>query len=64
MVATEQQAPGRATLAQRWLARLALVATAGAVLVRLVAAGFRASLALVGRAGRHGAWPPPACGGR
>ena len=48
MVATEQQAPGRATLAQRWLARLALVAAAGAVLVPLAAIGFRASVALVG----------------
>jgi Diacylglycerol kinase catalytic domain len=48
MVPTEQQAPGRATLAQRWLACLALVAAAGAVLVPLAAIGFRASVALVG----------------
>ena len=40
MVTTEQQAPGRATIAQRWLARLALVAAAAAVLVPLAAAGF------------------------
>ena len=46
MVTTEQQAPGRATLAQRWLARLALLAAAAAVLVPLVAIGFRASLAV------------------
>jgi Diacylglycerol kinase catalytic domain len=47
MVTTEQQAPGRATVAQRWLARLALVAAAAAVLVPLAAIGFRASVALV-----------------
>jgi hypothetical protein len=47
MVTTEQEAPGRATVAQRWLARLALVATAAAVLVPLAAIGFRASVALV-----------------
>jgi len=47
MVTTERQAPGRATVAQRWLARLALVAAAAAVLVPLAAAGFRQSLALV-----------------
>ena len=46
MVTSEQQAPGRATLAQRWLARLALLAAAAAVLVPLVAIGFRASLAV------------------
>jgi diacylglycerol kinase family enzyme len=53
MVTTEQQAPGRATIAQRWLARLALVAAAAAVLVPLAAIGFRASVAvvLVGMAG-------------
>jgi hypothetical protein len=49
MVTTEQEAPGRATVAQRWLARLALVAAAAAVLVPLAAIGFRASVALVGR---------------
>jgi hypothetical protein len=47
MVTTEPEAPGRATVAQRWLARLALVAAAAAVLVPLAAIGFRASLALV-----------------
>ena len=47
MVTTEQQAPGRATVAQRWLARLALGAAAAAVLVPLAAIGFRASVALV-----------------
>ena len=47
MVTTGQQAPGRATLAQRWLARLSLVAAAAAVLVPLAGIGFRASVALV-----------------
>ena len=47
MVTTEQQVPGRATVAQRWLARLALVAAAAAVLVPLAAIGFSASVALV-----------------
>ena len=47
MVTTEQQTPGGATAAQRWLARLALVAAAAAVLVPLLAIGFRASLAVV-----------------
>ena len=47
MVTTGQQAPGRATVAQRWLARLALVAAAAAVLVAPVVAGLRQSLALV-----------------
>ena len=47
MVTTEQQAPGRATVAQRWLARLALAAAAAAVLVPLAAIGFRASVAMV-----------------
>jgi diacylglycerol kinase family enzyme len=46
MVTTEQQAPGRASVAQRWLARLALVAAAAAVLMPLVAIGLRASLAV------------------
>jgi diacylglycerol kinase family enzyme len=46
MVTTGQEAPGRATVAQRWLARLALVAAAAAVLVPLLAVGFRASLAV------------------
>jgi diacylglycerol kinase family enzyme len=47
MVAAEQETAGTATVAQRWLARLALVATAAAVLVAPVVAGFRQSLALV-----------------
>jgi diacylglycerol kinase family enzyme len=46
MVTTEQT-PGRATVAQRWQARLALVAAAAAVLVPLLAIGFKASLAVV-----------------
>src|SRR4030095_4800152 len=47
MVTTEQETPERATILQRWLARLALVAAAAAVLVAPVVAGFRQSLALV-----------------
>jgi diacylglycerol kinase family enzyme len=47
MVTTEQETPGRATVVQRWLARLALVAAAAAVLVAPVVAGLRQSLALV-----------------
>ena len=47
MVTTELAAPEGATVAQRWLARLAVVAAAAAVLVPPVAAGFRQSLALV-----------------
>jgi len=39
MVTTGQQAPGPATVAQRWLARLALVAAAAAVLLAPVVAG-------------------------
>ena len=46
MVTTEEQTSGRASVAQRWLARLALVAAAAAVLVPLVAIGLRASLAV------------------
>ena len=46
MVTTEMEASGRATVAQRWLARLALVAAAAAVLVPLLAIGFRASVAV------------------
>jgi diacylglycerol kinase family enzyme len=46
-VTTEVQAPGSATVAQRWLARLALVAAAAAVLVPPLVAGLRQSLALV-----------------
>jgi diacylglycerol kinase family enzyme len=47
MVTTEVQAPDGTTVAQRWLARLALVAAAGAVLVAPVVAGLRQSIALV-----------------
>jgi diacylglycerol kinase family enzyme len=46
MVTTARQASGRATVAQRWLARLALVAAVAAVLVPLLAIGFKASLAV------------------
>jgi diacylglycerol kinase family enzyme len=53
MATTDQQTPGRATVAQRWQARLALVAAAAAVLVAPVVAGFGKGLALllVGLAG-------------
>ena len=44
---TEQEAPGRATVAQRWLARGALAAAVAAVVVPLIAIGLRASVALV-----------------
>jgi diacylglycerol kinase family enzyme len=47
MATTEVEASGRATVAQRWLARLALVAAAAAVLVAPLVAGFRQSVALV-----------------
>jgi diacylglycerol kinase family enzyme len=47
MTTTHVQAPEGATVAQRWLARLALVAAAAAVLVAPVVAGFRQSIALV-----------------
>ena len=47
MVTTEQQTPGGASVAQRWLARLALVAAAAAVLVAPLVAGFGKGLALV-----------------
>jgi diacylglycerol kinase family enzyme len=43
----EVDAPGGATVTQRWLARLALAAAAAAVLVAPVVAGLRQSLALV-----------------
>jgi diacylglycerol kinase family enzyme len=46
-VTIEQQTPGRATVAQRWLARFSLVAAAAAVLGPPVVAGFRQSVALV-----------------
>jgi hypothetical protein len=44
---TTTQAPGGATVAQRWLARLAMVAAAAAVLVAPLAAGLRQSITLV-----------------
>jgi diacylglycerol kinase family enzyme len=44
---TSVEGPGGATVTQRWLARLALVAAAAAVLVAPVVAGLRQSLALV-----------------
>jgi diacylglycerol kinase family enzyme len=47
MVTTEVQAPEGGAVAQRWLARLALVAAVAAVLVAPVVAGLRQSLALV-----------------
>jgi diacylglycerol kinase family enzyme len=47
MATTEQQTPGRATVAQRWQARLSLVAAAAAVLVAPVVGGFGTGLALV-----------------
>jgi diacylglycerol kinase family enzyme len=47
MVTSEQETPGRATVARRWLARLALVAAAAAVLVPPLVAGFGQSVALV-----------------
>ena len=43
----EVDAPGGATVVQRWLARLALVAASAAVLVAPVVAGVRQSVALV-----------------
>jgi Diacylglycerol kinase catalytic domain len=46
MVTTEAQAPGGTTFIQRWLARLAFVAAAAAVLVPPLSAGARHSLAL------------------
>jgi diacylglycerol kinase family enzyme len=47
MATTSVEAPGGATVAQRWLARLALVAAAAALLVAPVVAGLRQSIALV-----------------
>jgi hypothetical protein len=47
MVTTEVQAPGGVAVVRCWLARVALVAAAGAVLVAPVVAGLRQSLALV-----------------
>ena len=55
MVAAEQETAGTATVAQRWLARLALAAAAAAVLVPPVVAGLRQSIALVWSGWR--AWP-------
>jgi diacylglycerol kinase family enzyme len=46
MVTTEAQAPGGTTFIQRWLARLAFVAAAAAVLVPPLSAGARQSLGL------------------
>jgi len=53
METTTVAVPGGATVTRRWLARLALVAAAVAVLVVPLAAGFRQSVALllVGLAG-------------
>jgi hypothetical protein len=47
MATTSVEAPGGATVAQRWLARIALVAAAAAVLVAPAVAGLRQSTALV-----------------
>jgi diacylglycerol kinase family enzyme len=47
MATTSVEAPGGATVTQRWMARLALVAAAAAVLVPALVAGFRQSVALV-----------------
>jgi diacylglycerol kinase family enzyme len=44
MVTTEREAPGRATVSQRWLARGAFVAAGASALVPLLALGFRASV--------------------
>jgi len=47
MATTSVEALGGATVAQRWLARLALVTAAAAVLMPPLVAGFRQSVALV-----------------
>jgi diacylglycerol kinase family enzyme len=47
MTTPQVEAPGGATVTQRWLARLALVAAAAAVLVAPLVAGLRQSVALV-----------------
>jgi hypothetical protein len=47
MTTAQVEAPGGATVTQRWLARLALVAAAAAVLVAPLVAGLRQSVALV-----------------
>jgi diacylglycerol kinase family enzyme len=44
MVATGREVPGRASVGQRWLARLCLVVVAAAVLVPLLGVGFKASV--------------------
>jgi diacylglycerol kinase family enzyme len=44
MVTTEGEAPGRATVPQRWLARAAIIAAGASALVPLLALGFRASV--------------------
>src|SRR3954453_10384295 len=46
MVTTGARAPGATTFGQRWLARLAFVATLAAMLVPPLSAGVRQSLAL------------------
>jgi hypothetical protein len=45
MVTTEQQAPGRASVAQRWLARLALVAAGAVASIGTVSDSFNNALA-------------------
>ena len=45
MAATEQQAPGRASVAQRWLARLALVAAGAVASIGTVSDSFNNALA-------------------
>jgi diacylglycerol kinase family enzyme len=47
MAAIEEPIRGRPTVAQRWLARGAIVAAAGSVLVPLLAIGFQASVAAI-----------------
>jgi hypothetical protein len=47
MAAIEEPIPGRPTVAQRWLARGAIVAAAASALVPLLAIGFQASLAAI-----------------
>ena len=47
MAAIEEEVLGRATVAQRWLARGAIVAAAASVLVPLLGIGWQASLAVI-----------------
>ena len=47
MATIEEPIRGRPTVAQRWLARGAIVAAAASVLVPLLAIGFRASVAVI-----------------